>query len=147
MNISGNAYVRCFYGDFHSQEITEAFAATAKKVFETTESVQHEHNSERNNEYFLFTLSPVPGPDGDTTAVTVVSKTITKLKRLENNLRALALPNELTGLYDRRGFLALEDQHIRVAKRLKNKVFMLYTNVDDLKVINDTPDIVKVIWP
>ena len=137
MSISGNAYVRCFYGDFHSQEITEAFAATANRVFETTESVQHEHKSERNNEYFLFTLSPVQGPDGNTTAVTVVSKTITKLKRLENNLRALSLPNELTGLSNRHGSLALADQRIRVAKRLKNKVYMLYTNVDDLKVIND----------
>lgn len=137
MGISGTAYIGRSYGDFHSQEITEAFTSTAKKVFETGESVQHEHKSQRDNEYFLFTLSPVKDPDGNTTAVTVVSKKITELKRLEDNLRALSLTDELTGLYNRRGFLTLADQHLRVAKRLKNKVYMLYTDVDDLKVIND----------
>ena len=138
LGIGEEGYAGHFYADYHSPEITVKFQETATRVFETGQSVQLEHRSERDNEYFLLTLSPVKDPDGTTMAVTVVSKKITDLKRMEEDLRALSLTDDLTGLYNRRGFLALAEQHLRVAKRLNNKVFMLYADLDDLKVINDT---------
>lgn len=138
LGISEDSYSGRAYGEFHSPEITKRFIATANKVFETGEPVQHEHRSERDNEHFLLTLSPVKDPDGKTIAVTVASKKITELKRMEESLRALSFTDDLTGLYNRRGFLTLADQHFKVARRLKNRVFMLYADLDDLKVINDT---------
>lgn len=138
LGIAEDQYIGRSYGDFHSPEITRQFIETAGRVFRTGESIQHEHRSERDNEYFLLTLSPVKDADGDTTAVTVVSKKISDLKRMEENLRALSLTDELTGIYNRRGFLTLADQHLKAAKRAKNRVFMLYADLDGLKVINDT---------
>ena len=138
LGISGENYVGRGYGEYHSPEITKKFIETVDVVFKTGESVQHEHRSERDDEHFLLTLSPVKEPDGKTIAVMIVSKRITQLKRLEENLRALSLTDDLTGLYNRRGFMTLADQHFKVAKRLKNRVFMLYADLDDLKVINDT---------
>jgi len=138
LGISGENYVGRGYGEYHSPEITKKFIETVDVVFKTGESVQHEHRSERDDEHFLLTLSPVKNPGGKTTAVMIVSKRITQLKRMEENLRALSLTDDLTGLYNRRGFMTLADQHFKVAKRLKNRVFMLYADLDDLKVINDT---------
>ena len=75
------------YRDFHSGEETKEFAEKVKYVFQTGKSLQHEYKeSERG--YFLKTLSPVKDPKtGAVTAVTVVSKDITELKRAEEKLR------------------------------------------------------------
>ena len=53
-------------------------------------------------------------------------------------IRAVALVDELTGLYNRRGFLALAQQQLRVADRLGSKLCQIFVDVDGLKQINDT---------
>jgi len=76
------------YGEFHSPEETKNFTNTIKDVVTTGKSVQYEHQSRRDNRYFLRTFSPVqePGPDGKITSVAVVSKDITDQKRAEEAL-------------------------------------------------------------
>ncbi|MFH1015033.1 MAG: diguanylate cyclase, partial [Nitrospirota bacterium] len=108
------------------------------KVFETGESVKHEHLSRRDNRYFLRTLSPVKDTDGSIIAVTIVSKDINEIKQLEEKLRTLSLTDELTGIYNRRGFFTMVEHLLRLAKRQKKGIFMLYADMDNLKVINDT---------
>src|ERR1700690_1913226 len=49
------------YGDFHSQDETSAFVHQVDTVFKTGESCKYEHRSERDDGYFLRTLSPVAG--------------------------------------------------------------------------------------
>lgn len=70
--------------------------------------------------------------------LTALSKNITELKRIEKELRGALLADELTGLYNRRGFLALAEHHMRIAKRQKNTIYILFANVENLKAINDT---------
>ena len=125
------------YADFHSTEEAAQFAASVKKVLGTGRSMRHEHLSRRDNRFFLRTLSPVKERDGRISAVTVVSKDITDLKRMEERLRTLSLTDELTGLYNRRGFFALAEQVLKVAKRQQKKLFVLYADLDNLKGIND----------
>ena len=72
-----------------------------------------------------------------TMAITVVSKDITKLKQMEEKLRVLSLTDELTGLYNRRGFFTLSEQQLKMAGRLKSGIFMLYADMDTQKEIND----------
>jgi PAS domain S-box-containing protein len=74
-------YVGKAYGDLHSPEETKVFSEKVNEVFETGEPLQHEHVSQRDGHYFLRTLSPVKGPNGEVEAVSVVSKDITKLKK------------------------------------------------------------------
>jgi diguanylate cyclase (GGDEF)-like protein/PAS domain S-box-containing protein len=126
------------YSEVHSPEETAEFVEKVDKVFATGESVQHEHLSRRDKRYFLRTLSPVKDAGGATTAVTVVSKDITRFKQMEEKLRALSLTDELTGLYNRRGFFTLVDQLLKLAKRQQQGVYMLYGDLDNLKGINDT---------
>ena len=57
--------------------------------------------------------------------------------RLQKNLQNLSLIDDLTGLYNRRGFMALAEQHLRMIQR-KGAALLIYLDLDDLKLINDT---------
>jgi diguanylate cyclase (GGDEF)-like protein/PAS domain S-box-containing protein len=138
LGISKNQMLGKAYKDFHSPEETNELIENVKEIFETGESAQHEFQSQTDGTYFLRTLSPVQAPDGKTIAVSVISKDITQLKHLEEKLRLLSLTDELTGIYNRRGFFMLADQQLKMAKRLKGKTFMLFADLDNLKGINDS---------
>lgn len=58
--------------------------------------------------------------------------------RLTSALRSLSLIDDLTGLYNRRGFSELGEQHLLLARRTARAVLLVYLDVDDLKTINDT---------
>ena len=62
---------------------------------------------------------------------------VTQLKKGEETLRTLSLVDDLTGLYNRRGFLTLAEQELKLANRLKRGMFLLFADLDDLKGIND----------
>jgi diguanylate cyclase (GGDEF)-like protein len=57
--------------------------------------------------------------------------------RVQKNLQNLSLIDDLTGLYNRRGFLALAEQHLRMIQR-KGAALLIYLDLDDLKLINDS---------
>jgi two-component system, cell cycle response regulator len=57
--------------------------------------------------------------------------------RLQMTLQSLTLIDDLTGLHNRRGFLALAGQHLRMVLR-KGSALRVYLDLDDLKLINDT---------
>jgi diguanylate cyclase (GGDEF)-like protein len=50
----------------------------------------------------------------------------------------MSLIDELTGLYNRRGFLTLASQHLKMADRLRKRVSHIFVDLDGLKRINDT---------
>lgn len=56
------------------------------------------------------------------------------IKELEN----LSLQDPLTGIYNRRGFTTIAEQYLNLADRKKMDMFLLFVDVDNLKVINDT---------
>ncbi len=58
--------------------------------------------------------------------------------RLTSALRSLSLIDDLTGLYNRRGFADLGEQHLKLARRSGRAVLLVYLDVDRLKTINDT---------
>src|SRR5580700_1260141 len=57
--------------------------------------------------------------------------------RLQKNLQNLTLIDDLTGLHNRRGFLALAEQHLRMIQR-EGAALLIYLDLDDLKLINDS---------
>jgi diguanylate cyclase (GGDEF)-like protein/PAS domain S-box-containing protein len=58
--------------------------------------------------------------------------------QLERALRDLSLTDELTGLYNRRGFSTLAERHLALAVRNKQPLLLIFADVDRLKTINDT---------
>jgi len=56
---------------------------------------------------------------------------------LDRELCSLALTDDLTSLYNRRAFLALAGQQLRVSRRSGQSVLLFFADVDNLKEIND----------
>lgn len=68
---------------------------------------------------------------------TVVLGDITECKHAEEALHDMSLSDHLTGLDNRRGFYMEGGQLLRMARRLRRPVAMLFVDLDDLKGIND----------
>jgi diguanylate cyclase (GGDEF)-like protein len=60
------------------------------------------------------------------------------LRSFSVEMEQLALTDELTGLRNRRGFLVLADQALRMARRTRAKCALVYIDLDGLKGVNDT---------
>lgn len=58
--------------------------------------------------------------------------------RLMSALRSLSLIDDLTGLYNRRGFSDLGEQYLKLARRTGRSATLIYLDVDRFKTINDT---------
>lgn len=56
---------------------------------------------------------------------------------MDREIRSLAVTDELTGLYNRRGFLASAMHQLKLAHRHSQDVILLFMDMDNLKGIND----------
>jgi diguanylate cyclase (GGDEF)-like protein/PAS domain S-box-containing protein len=76
--------------------------------------------------------------DGILLDITKQKKAEEKLNEALKQLKSLSLRDDLTGLYNRRGFFTIAVEHIKMADRKREKMFMLFMDLDNLKKINDT---------
>lgn len=60
------------------------------------------------------------------------------LEDYNEELNNLSQTDELTGLYNRRGFLSLARQSLYLARKMKKNGLLFYADLDGLKKINDT---------
>jgi diguanylate cyclase (GGDEF)-like protein len=58
--------------------------------------------------------------------------------RLLSALQSLSLIDDLTGLYNRRGFADLGEQHLKLARRTARGVTIVFIDLDRFKTINDS---------
>jgi two-component system cell cycle response regulator len=58
--------------------------------------------------------------------------------QLLSALRSLSLMDDLTGLYNRRGFADLGEQYLKLARRTARGVAMVFLDLDHFKTINDS---------
>ncbi|MEO5358098.1 MAG: diguanylate cyclase [Nitrospirae bacterium YQR-1] len=70
--------------------------------------------------------------------VVCIGTDITEVVELREKLQTLSLVDELTGLYNRRGFYTLAEKQIKVAKRYGRQMLLVFLDLDGLKHINDT---------
>jgi len=61
-----------------------------------------------------------------------------RIQLLEREIHDLSLRDELTGIYNRRGFYVLATQALRLAQRGKEPFSILFLDMDGLKIVNDT---------
>ncbi|MDB4976679.1 MAG: hypothetical protein JWN48_5020 [Myxococcaceae bacterium] len=81
--------------------------------------------------------SPVRNLEGRLMGAVTVGRDVTERKSLEEQARRAALTDELTGLYNRRGFMALGEPMLRGAARYGRGLALLFMDLDGLKEIND----------
>jgi len=62
---------------------------------------------------------------------------VTDLREVQEQLKSLSLTDDLTGLYNRRGFFTLAEQHFKLRRRTKERLMLLFADIDGLKQIND----------
>lgn len=137
LGLPGEQVIGRSYRDFHVPVEIEDFNNAVDHVFKTGESVIREHLSSRDGKTFLRTLSPVRDSKGTVIAVTVISKDISILKKMENQLKTLSITDDLTGICNRRGFYYLAVQQMKNAKRAGKRMVLLFADVDGLKIVND----------
>lgn len=75
-------------------------------------------------------------PTADGLAVTV--RDVSSRKRDELRMRKACLTDDLTRLYNRRGFMALAEQHLRIARRQGKDAVVMYVDMDEFKQLNDS---------
>ena len=63
---------------------------------------------------------------------------ITERRKMEEKLRESAMTDELTGLFNRRGFMTLADKLIKISVRDKTDLLLVYVDFDNMKWINDS---------
>jgi diguanylate cyclase (GGDEF)-like protein len=68
----------------------------------------------------------------------VLENEIVERRLAEEKLQTLSFTDDLTGLFNRRGFLAVSKQQMKIARRNGKRLLLLYVDIDDMKKINDT---------
>lgn len=90
--------------------------------------------SEENQRWMEIRWIDIPVEEG----AFLVVRDLTSYKTLQEELLLQALTDELTGLYNRRGFKMMAEQELKHCHRLKNEVVLLSIDIDTFKQINDT---------
>lgn len=92
----------------------------------------------KNGEYFHLEASATKTIYRGETVSLVYLRDITDRKQAEEAFKTLSLKDDLTGLYNRRGFFALAEQGLKNAQRMRAEMLLIFGDLDNLKGINDT---------
>jgi len=119
-NDLANLY-RLMQGETPTCQVEKRYVHKLGQVVWAQNSVSLVRDSDNNPAHFIFQIQD-----------------ITERKRAEAALQSLSLVDELTGLYNRRGFLAVTEQHLANIRRSERVPVILYADLDGLKEINDS---------
>lgn len=84
-----------------------------------------------------LTVTPIPDEDGAISEIATTERDITEKNRLLRGLETLSFRDDLTGLYNRRGFTVFAQKLLQLIKRRNGFALLLYMDMDNLKWIND----------
>lgn len=80
----------------------------------------------------------LPKPDLNADLLSRIIRYSIERQQLINNLQNFSFTDELTGLYNRRGFLTLLEQQLDLSSRTRRGFYFYIIDLDYLKAINDT---------
>lgn len=100
--------------------------------------VEHTHHDHQGKERYVE-VHGYPVFDGGGKLIQVIKTIVdvTSIKKYANKLARISITDELTGLLNRRGFFLLAQKQLTIAKRKKCTLYLMYADLDDLKLIND----------
>jgi diguanylate cyclase (GGDEF)-like protein/PAS domain S-box-containing protein len=116
-------------------QATNEVYKTGKPIKEFCWQVTRKDDAER---YIQGSISLRKDSSGKPIGFLVIANDITERKMMEAEILALSITDQLTGLYNRRGFLSLAAQQLKLAKRNKGGMLLFFADLDGLKWINDT---------
>lgn len=106
------------------------------KAVSAGKTIRWEWFSSTTNKTYDIIGTPLINPDGSISKLEIL-RDITKRKKMEEQLKEAAITDDLTGLFNRRGFFALANKQCKLADRTKRLISLLYLDIDGLKTIND----------
>jgi diguanylate cyclase (GGDEF)-like protein/PAS domain S-box-containing protein len=107
-----------------------------QNVWKTGEPKRHPVSLYRDNRIFQWVENNILKlASGE---IVAVYDDVTDRKRMEEEILTLSITDQLTGLHNRRGFLSLAGQQLRLAERNKTGMLLFFADLDGLKWINDT---------
>jgi diguanylate cyclase (GGDEF)-like protein len=110
-----------------------------KSELTTSRTIELEHFCKDGSTVWTEVTSTfLRDPEGKPLEILGITRDITSRRRRLERLQAMSLVDELTGLYNRRGFFALAQQQLKVAYRTYRGMAVLFIDFDNLKEINDT---------
>jgi diguanylate cyclase (GGDEF)-like protein/PAS domain S-box-containing protein len=112
---------RLMQGETPTCQVEKRYVHRYGEIVWALNSVSLVRDAEDNPAHFIFQIQD-----------------ITERKRAEAALESLSLVDELTGLYNRRGFLAVSEKHLSDLRKNKKKPVIVYADLDGLKQINDS---------
>ncbi len=126
--------------EFVADKVTdrETFFSRVQYLYDHKQETSRDEIGLKNGLIFDRYSAPMIGPDNRYYGRVWYFRDITERKRLENEILNLSLTDELTGLYNRRGFTLLAEQEVKLAHRMKRTMLLFFGDVDNLKTINDT---------
>ncbi len=126
-----------FIPDLEVSESTDGLAVHIQKVLEVGEDRFESKHVRKDGSIFDIEVSVQSCPyDGG--QFIVFLRDITDRKKAEEALKTLSLKDELTGLYNRRGFFILAEQGLKTAQRMGREMLLIFGDLDNMKEINDT---------
>jgi diguanylate cyclase (GGDEF)-like protein/PAS domain S-box-containing protein len=90
------------------------------------------------HEVWLGQNTQLIAKEGHVVGFQAVARDIMDRIRMEAEILALSITDPLTGLHNRRGFLSLAGQQLKLAERNKGRMLLFFADLDGLKWINDT---------
>ncbi len=124
----------CIY-DLVEPYIAKQRRAQADLVIESGKPVRFE--DVRFNRNIDQTFFPVFDNDGEVVRIAVFGIDLTEHRKMEHDLETMAFTDQLTGLYNRRGFINLAERQLKFSKRSKQKMLLFFADIDKMKWIND----------
>ena len=100
------------------------------------EHIHPDHNGEEK--YVEIHGYPITDQDDRITKMIEYQIDITNRKKIEEKLKKISVTDEMTGIYNRRGFLMLAEQQLMLADRIPGEIYIIYVDCNKLKWINDT---------
>ncbi len=91
----------------------------------------------RLNKHLQVKALPRFNDEGELIGLVHIVRDITHKKKLEDDLRKMTMTDELTGIFNRRGFFTLAEQQLKIAKREKKRATIFYADLDGFKNVND----------
>lgn len=124
----------CIY-DLVAPDVSTQRKAQADLVISTGKPVRFEDvRFNRNIDQVFY---PVFNGNGQVVRIAVFGIDITEHRKLEQDLETMAFTDQLTGLYNRRGFITLAERQLKFSKRSKRKMLLFFADIDRMKWIND----------
>ena len=136
MNLPPENIIGHSYSEFHSPQQGKEFTEKVREVYAAGNSIKDEHQSSRDNSYFLRTFSPVrkSSENGQVFAVAVVSKDITERRKVEEALQKSEEKHRLLIENSNEAIFIISDGKINFANSRTKQMFGY--NMEDLQLIS-----------